>query len=191
VIRVALATLIGAAAVAVLSPVALAKPAIYTHPLLTSEHDLIGKRQGRQFLERPEFLLGPIGDRFRTYFASACWSDSYALALLRAAPRSDPIDPAAWTKSPQPTFQKEVTRGVYALGRNGFFASPDRRESWIVDYANAAAGMRRGKQRSSRIQRFTFDTSGRFDCGISVATAPPPNLPDGTRKPSKLYSSTV
>jgi GH43 family beta-xylosidase len=38
---------------------------------------------GRKILEAPEFLEGPGGRVFLTYSASACWSDSYALGLLR------------------------------------------------------------------------------------------------------------
>jgi GH43 family beta-xylosidase len=68
------------------------------------------KQGGRQILEGPEFLLGPKGDLFLTYSGSACWSDDYALGMLHAAPGSNPLDPAAWSKSPIPVFAKDARR---------------------------------------------------------------------------------
>jgi GH43 family beta-xylosidase len=58
--------------------------------------DLPWERQGgRQILEGPEFLAGPTGDLFLVYSASACWSDDYALGLLRAPADGDPLDAKA------------------------------------------------------------------------------------------------
>jgi len=128
------------------------------------------KQGGRQILEGPEFLLGPKGDLFLTYSASACWSDDYALGMLRAAPGSDPLDPAAWSKSPTPVFAKDAGNGVYAPGHNGFFTSPGG-EHWIVYHANSGPGLRCTKARSPRIQRFDFDAEGRPDFGKPVSAS--------------------
>lgn len=127
------------------------------------------KQGGRQILEGPEFLAGPKGDLFLTYSASACWSDDYALGLLHAAPGSDPLDPAAWRKSPQPVFHKDAANSVYAPGHNGFFTSPDGREHWIVYHANPGANMACTAARSPRMQRFTFDGAGRPVFGVPAA----------------------
>ena len=143
--------------------------------------DLIWERQGgRQILEGPEFLLGPKGDLFLSYSASACWSDEYALGLLRAAPGSDLLNPNSWEKSPQPVFRKSARNGVYAPGHNGFFTSPDGRQNWIVYHANSASGLGCGKERSPRVQRFTFDASGRPDFGVPVSSATKLQPPAGT-----------
>lgn len=124
--------------------------------------DLPWERQGgRQILEGPEFLLGPKGDLFLSYSASACWSDDYALGLLRAAPGSDPLDPAAWTKSPRPVLAKAPANGVYAPGHNGFFTSPDGRETWVVYHANPGPDMKCTARRSPRAQRLGWYADGR------------------------------
>ncbi|AUW60109.1 alpha-N-arabinofuranosidase [Sphingobium sp. SCG-1] len=118
------------------------------------------RRGGRQILEGPEFLIGPKGDLFLSYSASACWSDDYAIGLLSARPGSDPLDPAAWIKAPKPVMAKAPDQGVYAPGHNGFFTAPDGRETWIVYHANPAPDMKCTSQRSPRIQRIEWSAKG-------------------------------
>jgi GH43 family beta-xylosidase len=134
---------------------------------------------GRQIVEGPEFLPGPKGDLFLTYSASACWSDDYSLGLLRAPPGSDPLDPAAWSKSPQPVLKS--ANGVYATGHNGFFRSPDGKENWIVYHANPAPGMKCTSKRAPHIQRFDWTEDGwpKFGEPAPMGTALP--APSGTR----------
>lgn len=140
--------------------------------------DLPWERQGgRQILEGPEFLLGPKGDLFLSYSASACWSDDYSLGLLSAPPGSDPMDAAAWTKSPRPVLAKSPANNVYATGHNGFFTSPDGRENWIIYHANTGAKQGCTPKRSPRIQRFGWTANGRPDfptpAGEGTRLAPP------------------
>jgi GH43 family beta-xylosidase len=123
--------------------------------------DLDWERQGgRQILEGPEFLLGPKGDLFLTYSASACWSDNYAIGQLRANAASNPLDSAAWTKSARPVVANAPDQNVYAPGHNGFFTSPSGSETWIVYHANPAPGLKCTPMRSPRIQRVTWTTDG-------------------------------
>ena len=136
--------------------------------------DHVWERQGgRQIVEGPEFLPGPKGDLFLTYSASACWSDDYSLGLLHAPPGADPLDAAAWSKSAEPVFKS--ANGVYATGHNGFFRSPDGRESWIIYHANPAAGMGCTAKRAPHIQRFGWTAEGWPEFGGPV--------PTGTRLP--------
>jgi GH43 family beta-xylosidase len=118
------------------------------------------KRGGRQILEGPEFLLGPTGDLFLIYSASACWSDDYALGMLRAPAGSDPLDAGAWRKPPTPVFTKSPENGVFAPGHNGFFTSSDGREHWIIYHANPGPDMKCTPQRAPRIQPFQFGADG-------------------------------
>lgn len=118
------------------------------------------KQGGRQILEGPEFLLGPTGDLFLFYSASACWSDDYALGMLRAPAGSDPLDPTAWRKTPKPVFAKSPENGVFAPGHNGFFTSSDGRENWLIYHANPGPDMKCTPRRSPRIQPFHFGADG-------------------------------
>ncbi|MBP2161487.1 GH43 family beta-xylosidase [Asticcacaulis solisilvae] len=123
--------------------------------------DLDWERQGgRQILEGPEFLLGPDGQLFMTYSASACWSDDYALGLLSAPAGSNPLDAKAWTKSPKPVLAKSVANGVYATGHNGFFTSPDGKTNWIIYHANPGPNMGCTSKRAPHIQPFNWGADG-------------------------------
>lgn len=135
------------------------------------------KQGGRQILEGPEFLLGPKGDLFLTYSASACWSDDYALGLLRAPAGSDPLDPAAWVKTAQPVFKR--ANGVYATGHNGFFMSPDGKENWIVYHANPGPDMKCTPKRAPHMQRFGWSAEGWPEFGEPVAKGTPLPVPSG------------
>jgi GH43 family beta-xylosidase len=137
------------------------------------------RQGGRQIVEGPEFLPGPQGDLFLTYSASACWSDDYSLGLLRAPPSADPLDPSAWSKSPQPVLKS--ANGVYATGHNGFFRSPDGKENWIIYHANSGPGMKCTSKRAPHIQRFSWTEDGWPQFGEPVASGTPLPVPSGTR----------
>jgi GH43 family beta-xylosidase len=123
--------------------------------------DLTWERQGgRQILEGPEFLAGPTGDLFMVYSASACWTDDYALGMLRAEAGSDPLDAAAWRKSPTPVLKTTPRNGVFGPGHNGFFSSRDGKEHWIIYHANPGPDMGCTQKRSPRMQPFQFDSNG-------------------------------
>lgn len=137
------------------------------------------RQGGRQIVEGPEFLPGPKGDLFLTYSASACWSDDYALGLLRAAPGSDPLDAKAWSKFPQPVLRQG--NGVFATGHNGFFTSPDGSENWIIYHANPRAGMGCTAKRAPHIQRFGWSADGIPQFGDPVPMDAPLPVPSGAR----------
>ncbi|HMN46126.1 MAG TPA: glycoside hydrolase family 43 protein [Povalibacter sp.] len=146
----------------VLAIARMSDPVTLTGPEVTlARPDLSWERQGgRQILEGPEFLAGPTGDLFLVYSASACWSDDYALGLLRAPAGSDPLDANAWKKSPVPVFAKSPENGVFAPGHNGFFTSPDGKEHWIIYHANPGPDMQCTPKRAPRIQPFHFGHDG-------------------------------
>jgi GH43 family beta-xylosidase len=66
---------------------------------------------------------------------------------------------------------------VYATGHNGFFKSPDGKEDWIIYHANAGAHEGCGKDRSPRIQAFTWRPDGTPDFGIPVRAGVPLQAP--------------
>lgn len=116
---------------------------------------------------------GPQGlvhgeDLFVVYSGSACWTDTYALGLLRLRAGRDPLDPAAWQKSAESVFKQSVENGVYATGHNSFFLSPDGKESWILYHANSKPGQGCGNTRSPHAQPFSWAQDGNPVFGIPV-----------------------
>ncbi|QHW31890.1 family 43 glycosylhydrolase [Paenibacillus rhizovicinus] len=109
------------------------------------------------------------------YSASGSWTDDYTLGLLTADPGSDPLDPASWTKKPEPVFKK--TDRVFGPGHNSFVKSPDGKEDWIVYHAAITSGA--GWNRNVRTQPFQWNEDGTPDFGEPVAPGAWLPLPSG------------
>ncbi|HEY4156001.1 MAG TPA: beta-L-arabinofuranosidase domain-containing protein, partial [Puia sp.] len=73
--------------------------------------------------EGPQALIHG-NDLFVLYSASACWTDTYSLGLLRFGGDSDLLNGKNWIKSPHPVFRQSKENGVFATGHNSFFKSP-------------------------------------------------------------------
>lgn len=130
--------------------------------------------------EGPEMLKH--GNKlFLIYSASGCWTDHYALGMLTADANSDLLDPGSWHKSAEPVFKQAPENGVYATGHNSFFKSPDGTQDWILYHANSAPGQGCGKERSPRIQPFTWKKDGSPDFGLPLSTDAMIPLPSGTK----------
>lgn len=99
-------------------------------------------------------------DLFVVYSASGCWTDFYALGLLRFKGGENLLDSANWKKNAAPVFKQSTENGVYAPGHNSFFTSPDGTENWILYHANSQPGQGCGKLRSPRAQKFTWNNDG-------------------------------
>ena len=90
--------------------------------------------------ESPEPIVHG-GKVFITYSASGCWTPDYALGLLSASARADLMNASSWQKSATPVFHSNTSAGIYGAASNGFFTSPDGRQTWMVFHAvNDAAG---------------------------------------------------
>jgi len=165
----------------VLSIVQMSNPwTLVGQETIIARPDQAWERQGgRQILEGPEFLQGPRGDLFLTYSGSACWSDDYAIGLLKAKPGSDPLQADSWVKQPGPVLAKDAERGVFAPGHNGFFSTPDGRQTWIVYHANPAADMKCTKARAPHLQRVDWSDAGEPVFGRPAATGKPLAAPGG------------
>jgi GH43 family beta-xylosidase len=107
-------------------------------------------------------------DLFVVYSASGCWTDFYALGILRLAENGNPLDSLSWKKNPLPVFKQSKENAVYAPGHNSFFTSPDGTEDWILYHANSLPGQGCGKLRSPRAQKFTWSADGTPDFGEPV-----------------------
>ncbi|MBS1800353.1 MAG: glycoside hydrolase family 43 protein [Acidobacteria bacterium] len=128
--------------------------------------------------EGPE-ILKHAGDIFLVYSASACWTDYYALGLVRAKSGANLMDPASWKKYDHAFFKQNRTGGVFGPGHNGFFKSPDGKQDWIIYHANAQTGQGCGKFRSPRIQPFTWNADGTPDFGEPVPAGTAMQKPSG------------
>ena len=98
--------------------------------------------------------------------------------------------PAAWTKSPEPVFQR--TEKTFGVGHNSFVTSPDGREDGLVDHAKIAVAP--GWQRTLRRQPFTWRADGTPNFGPPVAAGlalpAPSGQPDRTR-PNTSFAEDV
>ena len=129
--------------------------------------------------EGPEALINPGGQLFITYSASGCWTDNYCLGLLTLRQGGDPLNPADWTKSPNPVFSTDGASGAYAPGHNGFFMSRDGTQSWLIYHANSTAGEGCGNARSPRMQPFTWNADGTPDFGLPAKIDSSMKVPAG------------
>lgn len=130
--------------------------------------------------EGPEILQH--GNRiFLTYSASGCWTDYYELGMLSLSASANPMNPAAWTKSPRPVFWQNPQGHAFAPGHNGFFKSPDGTQNWIIYHANPGPHEGCGANRSPRIQPFTWNPNGTPNFGRPVPLGQPLAKPSGTQ----------
>src|SRR5579875_1693294 len=97
---------------------------------------------------------------FITYSASGCWTPDYALGLLSASTSANLLDASSWTKSATPVFHSNGAAGIYAPASNGWFTSPDGRQTWMVFHAvNDPAG-NCGLERAVYAQPVTWGANG-------------------------------
>ena len=107
------------------------------------------------------------GKTFVTFSASHCSTPDYKVGKLTYS-AGDPLDSASWVKSANPVFQRSDANSVYGPGSNGFFTSPDGSENWIVYNANDSAGGGCDMNRSTRAQKFTWNSDGTPNFGTPV-----------------------
>ncbi|GAA4377489.1 glycoside hydrolase family 43 protein [Hymenobacter koreensis] len=117
--------------------------------------------------EGPE-ILKRNGKTFLVYSASFCGTDQYVLGMLTTSDTADPMNPAVWTKTPQPVFAQSPASRAYATGHNSFFTSPDGREDWLIYHANANPNEGCFDRRSPRMQKFNWNADGTPNFGTPV-----------------------
>ncbi len=127
------------------------------------------------WLEAPQTLIHN-GSVFIVYSAGHSATINYRLGLLRLAPSRDPLDAAAWTKSPAPIF--EPAGSVFTTGHCSFTKSPDGREDWLVYHAKDTAEYGFGG-RTARAQPFTWHRDGSPHFGRPAQPGVPLPVPSG------------
>ena len=122
----------------------------------------VNVNEGPQVLKNKDQL-------FIIFSASGCWTEFYALGMLKLK-GTNLLDSSAWQKARQPMFVTSEKNGVFSPGHNSFFKSPNGKEDWILYHANSAPGQGCGGFRSPRAQRFSWKADGTPDFGEPVKT---------------------
>jgi GH43 family beta-xylosidase len=118
----------------------------------------------------PSVNEGPFGfvhegRMFIVYSASGCWTDDYCLGLLTLT-GSDPLNPAAWTKS-GPVFSRQPS--AYGPGHNCVVVDGSG-QWWNVYHANNLSGQGCGGYRQLHAQRLFWNADGSPYFGAPVPT---------------------
>lgn len=142
--------------------------------------DLPGQVPPHVYVNEGPEILKHNGDVFLVYSASGCWTDFYALGMLKLINKKDILNPDSWKKYSKPVFKQAPENNVYAPGHNSFFKSPDGSEYWILYHANDHPGAGCGGERSPRMQPFGWNKDGTPDFGVPVKTGEPLPVPSGT-----------
>ena len=138
---------------------------------LGSEAAMIGRADQTWEMRDPANLKmqGPAvlkrNGRVFVAYSSNATDARYCIGLLEAKADADLLDPASWTKLPGPAFDTDADAGVYGPGHNSFTTSSDGRVDYIVyharDYENVVGLAVLDPNRSTRVQAFSWDSSGR------------------------------
>lgn len=137
--------------------------------------------------EGPSVLVR--GGRVWLTYSGAATGPEYAMGLLTADAGADLLDPASWTKSPDPVFVSDPDAGQYGPGHNSFTETPDG-EVVLVYHARTYTRIEGDPlwdpNRHARAQVLPFDAAGHPVWGRPVPdTRPVPASttllrPDGT-----------
>ena len=100
-----------------------------------------------------------------SYSASGCWTPDYSLGLLTARVGSDLLKASSWTKSPRPIFSSNNIAGIYGPASNGWFVSPNGKQTWIVFHATTDAQGNCGSGRMVFAQPVRWTADGTPDLG--------------------------
>jgi hypothetical protein len=108
---------------------------------------------------------------FMTYSASAT-DANYCLGLLTASASADPLNPASWTKSPNPVFVSNANTSQYGPGHNSFTVSEDGQSDILVyhdrSYRDISGDPLNDPNRRTRIQKVYWNADGTPNFGIPV-----------------------
>ncbi len=144
-----------------------AKPARLAVPTLDWEI------RGFKVAEAPA-LLARNGKLFMTYSASAT-DARYCMGMLTARDDANIMDPAAWTKSPQPVFKSSPAHKVFGPGHNSFTVDERGRDILVYharDYEAIKGDPLFDPNRHTRVQTFKYKPDGTPDFGEPVANGP-------------------
>ncbi|RKN34028.1 family 43 glycosylhydrolase [Micromonospora musae] len=116
------------------------------------------------------------GRVFVTYSASAT-DARYCMGLLTADARADLLDPASWSKNPDPVFTTDERTGQYGPGHNSFTVAEDGETDVLVyharDYRDIVGDPLYDPNRHARAQRLYWHPDGTPLFGVPVGRGGP------------------
>lgn len=119
-------------------------------------------------------LLARNGRLFLTYSASATDSN-YCMGLLTADENADIMNPASWTKSPEPVFKSSDENKVWGPGHNSFIVDEQGRDILVYhgrDYKEIEGNSLFDPNRHTRVQLINYRADGTPDFGVPRANGP-------------------
>nr|WP_221383011.1 glycoside hydrolase family 43 protein [Actinoplanes polyasparticus] len=139
----------------------------------------------------PEVREGPAflyrgGRTWMTYSVCDTGKPDYGIWMMSVASGADPLSRANWTQHDGNQFARQDARGVFGPGHHGFFTSPDGTETWIVYHAKTTSELTY-TNRTTRIQRISFEADGTPDLGAPLAIGATQDLPSGDPGPSPSW----
>jgi GH43 family beta-xylosidase len=107
------------------------------------------------------------GKVFITYSASGTGAE-YCMGLLTADADADLLDPASWTKHPEPVFTTSEANGIFGTGHNAFTVDEDGNDLLVFHaraYEEIIGDPLDNPDRHCRVQRFGWRADGTPDFG--------------------------
>ncbi len=174
------------------TPTTLAAPAVM---LSTPEYDWEKVRFAVN--EGPVILRGPQ-QLFLTYSAAGTGPE-YCVGMLSADLDADLMNPASWTKSPEPVFQSAPQNKIYGPGHHTFTKAEDGETDVIVyharDYTEMNGDPLADPNRHTRVKTVHWREDGTPDFGIPSANTAPAvgtwDLPDFRARDACIYPDPV
>lgn len=117
------------------------------------------------------------GRVFMTFSASATDSN-YCIGLLTASANANLLNPASWSKNPQPVFRSNDATGQYGPGHNSFTVAEDGQSDLLVyhdrNYRDISGDPLNDPNRRTRVQKFYWNSDGTPNFGIPVVDGATP-----------------
>lgn len=107
------------------------------------------------------------GKVFITYSASGTGAE-YCVGLLSADADADLLDPASWTKHPEPVFTTNAANGIFGPGHNAFTVDEDGNDLLVFHaraYEEIVGDPLENPDRHCRVQPFGWNEDGTPDFG--------------------------
>ncbi|NGZ73781.1 glycoside hydrolase family 43 protein [Saccharibacillus alkalitolerans] len=115
------------------------------------------------------------GGRIWMTFSASATDFNYCMGLLYADEDADLLNPASWTKLPEPVFRTSEENGQYGPGHNSFTTGEDGEDLLVYharSYKEIVGDPLYDPNRHTRVKAFTWKEDGMPDFGVPTADTP-------------------